>query len=58
MLSCVKPIRVECAKPPKPKCAPIVDEYLTGINKQPPELKQPTPHELLDILQCVERLTI
>lgn len=52
--ACSKNIRINCPRPPKPHCAPVVEEFKAMVAKVPPELRSPTPHEFLDVLECVE----
>jgi len=33
-----------------------VEKYKAGLRENPPKLAQPTPHQLLDILECLEKL--
>lgn len=54
ILPACHPIDIKCAKPPRPDCAPVVKEYQSMIAQTPPVLKEPSPHDLLDILECVE----
>lgn len=53
--SCAKPI-VHCPQTPRPTCAPIVREYMVAIAETQPRLKRPSPHEVLDLLECIELL--
>jgi len=40
----------------QPKCADSVDRFLEGIHNDIPQLKRPTPNEVIDMLECVELL--
>ena len=34
----------------------VVDELKTMLAQTPPELREPSPHEVIDIIGCVELL--
>lgn len=56
LTSCASRVIYKVYTPPKPHCHEIVGKYQRWIRETPPRLPIPSHEDLLNILECIEKL--